>query len=204
MLIICQNRKKSTKKKKDIIFVVIQRKNGKENTTRLLFFLIPHEPQTAPRCDPKCSCGLCGFLCYVVNGLQYEELFRDRRDYLEEVVREALLNSIFSWCFTIFFTSKVNKIACRVKWHKSNYCIPYFFPSYSSHRVSGLIQYNEKEVTQTPEYLEQLFFYYPSDEYISYLMTVDELLSADEIDCRDLFPGDNARERIIVFEIGDI
>ena len=25
----------------------------------------------------------------------------DRRDYPEEVVREALLNSIFSWCFTI-------------------------------------------------------------------------------------------------------
>lgn len=35
------------------------------------FCLIPHEPQTAPRCNPKCSCGLCGFLCYVVNGLQY-------------------------------------------------------------------------------------------------------------------------------------
>ena len=50
----------------------------------------------------------------------------------------------------------------------------------------------------------QLFFYYPSDEYISYLMMVDELLFADEIDCRDLFPGDNARERIVVFEIGGI
>ena len=34
------------------------------------FCLIPHEPQTAPRHAPKCSCGLCGFLCYVVNGLQ--------------------------------------------------------------------------------------------------------------------------------------
>ncbi len=34
-----------------------------------------------------------------------------------------------------------------------------------------------------------LFFYYPSDEYISYLMTVDELVFSDEIDCRDLFPG---------------
>ena len=46
----------------------------------------------------------------------------------------------------------------------------------------------------------QLFFYYPSDEYIAYLMTVDELMFADEIDCRDLFPGDNPRERIVVFE----
>lgn len=44
-------------------------------------------------------------------------------------------------------------------------------------------------------------FYYPSDEYISYLMTVDELIFSDEIDCRDLFPGENKRERIVVFEV---
>ena len=48
-----------------------------------------------------------------------------------------------------------------------------------------------------------LFFcYYPSDEYISYLMTVDELDFLDEIDCRDLFPGDDPRERIIIFACG--
>lgn len=46
----------------------------------------------------------------------------------------------------------------------------------------------------------KLFFYYPSDEYISYLMTVDELMFSDEIDCRDLFDGENARERIVIFE----
>lgn len=45
-----------------------------------------------------------------------------------------------------------------------------------------------------------LFFYYPSDEYISYLMGVDELLFFDEIDCRDLFPGNNSREKIVIFE----
>lgn len=46
------------------------------------------------------------------------------------------------------------------------------------------------------------FFYYPSDEYISYLMTVDELDFLDEIDCKDLFPGDDPRERIIIFACG--
>ena len=46
-----------------------------------------------------------------------------------------------------------------------------------------------------------LFFYYPSDEYISYLMTVDELAFLDEIDCRDLFDGENPRERIMIFEV---
>ena len=47
----------------------------------------------------------------------------------------------------------------------------------------------------------QLFFYYPSDEYISYLMTVDELMYYDEIDCRDLFDGNDSRERSMIFEI---
>ena len=45
-----------------------------------------------------------------------------------------------------------------------------------------------------------LFFYYPSDEYISYLMTVDELEFYDEIECDDLFAGD-ARERILIFQL---
>ncbi len=46
-----------------------------------------------------------------------------------------------------------------------------------------------------------LLFYYPSDEYIAYLMTQDELMFSDEIDCSDLFPGNNNREKIIIFEI---
>jgi SAM-dependent methyltransferase len=43
------------------------------------------------------------------------------------------------------------------------------------------------------------FFYYPSEEYISYLMTTDELQFYDEIDCMDLFDGNDLRERIIIF-----
>ena len=44
-----------------------------------------------------------------------------------------------------------------------------------------------------------LFFYYPSEEYISYLMTVDELEFYDEIICDDLFEGNDLRERIMIF-----
>ena len=47
-----------------------------------------------------------------------------------------------------------------------------------------------------------LFFYYPADEYISYLMTVDELEFYDEIECDDLFKGDH-RERIMIFAFPD-
>lgn len=46
-----------------------------------------------------------------------------------------------------------------------------------------------------------LFFYYPSDAYISYLMTVPELCFVDEIDCSDLFEGNEDRERIVIFEM---
>ena len=46
-----------------------------------------------------------------------------------------------------------------------------------------------------------LFFYYPADAYISYLMTVDELEFYDEIECDDLFEGNDSRERILIFQL---
>ena len=49
----------------------------------------------------------------------------------------------------------------------------------------------------------RLFFYYPNDAYVAYLMSVDELDLVDEIDCRDLFPGDDYREKILIFELGN-
>ena len=49
-----------------------------------------------------------------------------------------------------------------------------------------------------------LFFYYPADAYISYLMTVDELEFYDEIECDDLFEGTDPRERIMIFQLPDL
>ena len=46
-----------------------------------------------------------------------------------------------------------------------------------------------------------LFFYYPADEYISYLMTVEEVEFYDEIECDDLFEGNDPRERIMIFQL---
>ena len=47
-----------------------------------------------------------------------------------------------------------------------------------------------------------LFFYYPSDEYVGYLMDEEMLMFYDEIDCRDLFKENEEREKIMIFEIG--
>ena len=46
-----------------------------------------------------------------------------------------------------------------------------------------------------------LFFYYPSSEYMCYLATVDELEFYDEIECVDLFDGNDLRERIMIFRL---
>ncbi len=48
-----------------------------------------------------------------------------------------------------------------------------------------------------------LFFYYPSEEYIAYLMTVDAVEFYDEIACEDLFEGNDVREQIMIFRIGE-
>ena len=62
-------------------------------------------------------------------------------------------------------------------------------------RICGSWYENPREVF--------LFFYYPADAYISYLMTVDELEFYDEIECDDLFAGNDPRERILIFQLPD-
>ena len=46
----------------------------------------------------------------------------------------------------------------------------------------------------------QLFFYYPTDADVALLTAREELMFLDEIDCSDLFEGEQRRERILVFE----
>lgn len=76
----------------------------------------------------------------------------------------------------------------------------YFFNPFSVTILRSVLERVKESYYENPREM-LLFFYYPSDEYISYLMTVDGLMFVDEIDCRDLFEGDNRRERIMVFEM---
>lgn len=75
----------------------------------------------------------------------------------------------------------------------------YFFNPFSVEVLQSVIGKIRRSYYENPREM-QLFFYYPSDEYISFLMTVPELCFVDEIDCRDLFEGNNDRERIVIFE----
>ena len=76
----------------------------------------------------------------------------------------------------------------------------YFFNPFSIEILKKVLARVLESYYENPREL-LLFFYYPSDEYISYLMTVDELIFSDEIDCRDLFPGENKRERMVGVEV---
>ena len=76
----------------------------------------------------------------------------------------------------------------------------YFFNPFSAeilHKVMARIL--ESYYASPREML--LFFYFPSDEFISYLMTVDALDFYDEIPCDDLFDSQAQRERILIFAL---
>ena len=76
----------------------------------------------------------------------------------------------------------------------------YFFNPFSLEILQKVISRILESYYEAPRKI-LLFFYYPSDEYIFFLMTVNELAFSDEIDCTDLFPDQDPRERIIIFEI---
>ena len=76
----------------------------------------------------------------------------------------------------------------------------YFFNPFSLEILQSVLGRILESYYEEPRSI-QLFFYYPSDEYVAYLMTRDELLFVDEIDCGDLFAGENMRERILIFEV---
>ena len=78
----------------------------------------------------------------------------------------------------------------------------YFFNPFSVEILHTVIARIIESYYENPREMF-LFFYYPSEEYIAYLMTVDELEFYDEIECDDLFGGKDIRERILIFSLPD-
>lgn len=76
----------------------------------------------------------------------------------------------------------------------------YFFNPFSVEVLRSVMARITESYYESPREI-LLFFYYPSPEYISYLMTVEELEFFDEIDYSDLFEEKSERERIMVFRI---
>ena len=86
-----------------------------------------------------------------------------------------------------------------------NYRVPtgadrfYFFNPFSMTLLRKVMAKVLESYYENPREM-LFFFYYPSDEYVAYLMTKEEFSFLDEVDCRNLFEGDNKREKILIFE----
>ena len=76
----------------------------------------------------------------------------------------------------------------------------YFFNPFSVELLQKVLAQIYASYYENPREL-LLFFYYPSEEYLSCLMTEEQLLFYDEIDTRDLVGGNNEREKILIFEV---
>ena len=87
-----------------------------------------------------------------------------------------------------------------------NYQVPievdrvFFFNPFSIEILRKVIAAVTASCYENPREL-LLFFYYPSEEYVSFLMTQGQLMFYDEIDTRDLFQGEDSREKILIFEV---
>ena len=76
----------------------------------------------------------------------------------------------------------------------------YFFNPFSVEILKSVIGKIRLSYYENPRRM-LLFFYFPSDEYVGYLMSVFELSFLDEVDCSDLFKENSDREKILIFEM---
>ena len=120
-------------------------------------------------------------------------------EYDDQIYRSALENQK-----TVVAGAKSEFVMARAEAYEVpvdiNRC--YFFNPFSVEILHKVMARIIESYYENPRELF-LFFYYPSDEYISYLMTIDELEFYDEIECDDLFAGKDPRERILIFSLPD-
>ncbi len=142
--------------------------------------------------DYGCGKGRVGFFLSHQTGAKTVGI-----EYDERIYADAMQNRI---------TANCGKAADFVLARAEKYEVPtnvtgcYFFNPFSVeilHKVMARIM--ESYYQERREVL--LFFYYPSDDFMCYLMTLDELEFYDEIDCDDLFDGNDPRERIMIFRL---
>lgn len=76
----------------------------------------------------------------------------------------------------------------------------FFFNPFSLQIMRSVMQRILDSYYEHPRHM-LLFFYFPQDEYVVYLMGIEELEFLDEIDCTDLFEEKSKRNRILIFEM---
>ena len=122
-------------------------------------------------------------------GIEYDErIYQCASENQKTAVSGARTEFVLARAETYEVSSEVNRF--------------YFFNPFSVELLRKVMARIMESYYEEPREL-LLFFYYPSKEYILYLMTVKELEVFDEIVCTDLFEGDDTRERIMIFKIKD-
>lgn len=145
--------------------------------------------------DYGCGKGRVGlFISYRTKaktvGIEYDErIYKIAEENRKTAVSGAKGNFIMTRAEEYKVPSEINRV--------------YFFNPFSIEILRPVVGRIIRSYYEAPREIF-LFFYYPSDEYVSYLMTVDELMFYDEIDCSDLFDGENMRERILVFRLNHV
>lgn len=120
-------------------------------------------------------------------GIEYDErIFRGALDNRETALCSAKTEFVLAGAEEYEVPTEVNRF--------------FFFNPFSVELLHKVMARIIESYYENPREI-YLFFYYPSEEYISYLMTVNELGFYDEIDCTDLFEGNDARERIMIFAV---
>ena len=76
----------------------------------------------------------------------------------------------------------------------------YFFNPFSIEIFQSVLTRIYESYYENPREI-LLFFYYPSEDYVSSLMLQEQLMFYDEIDTSDLFPGEDKREKILIFQV---
>ncbi len=88
-----------------------------------------------------------------------------------------------------------------------DYCLPdtadalFFFNPFHFKTLKRVMRNVMESYERSPR-LIRIFIYYPQNAYIAYLSSVPEVMFNDEIDCTDLFPEEDDRNRIMIFDIG--
>ena len=120
-------------------------------------------------------------------GVEYDErIIAVAKENSETAVSAQKVELVLGNAETYKVPEKVNRI--------------FFFNPFSVEILQKALARILESYYDSPRELK-LFFYFPSPEYISYLMTVDELSFYDEIDCSDLFEENSDREKIVIFQL---
>ena len=166
----------------------------------------PYEPTPYSVLERLANCGLirkgdtvldygCGkgrvsfFLSYQTKaktiGIEYDERIYTRAAENQKTARSKA-DFVFGRAEELEIPAEVN--------------VCYFFNPFSVEILKSVLARITESYYESPREI-YLFFYYPSDEYMCCLAAADELEFYDEIDCTDLFSGNDRRERIMIFRL---